>query len=302
MIDRTRSVTWKAGDNAAAALTAISPAAQARPSMVPEEYHYNPLGTVHGGVIATLLDLSMADAVDLALPAGSHAVRLELKVNYLRGLTKASGRVSGNAVVVQAGRRVAAAIAQVVDANGRIFATGSATYLVTDRPAGIAGPAGEYHFAWSDPAGLAAAGMGMPGIDFLYAMQRQTLPSPPALMLLGITTDAAVPGRVAMTMSQGGHLLDATGHLHGGMIATLLDSVMGCAVHSTLPLGRGYTTLEIRVSFIRPVTPADGGVRSVGTVLHAGNQVASVEARATDAAGTLVATASSTCLVFDVRA
>ena len=82
-------------------------------------------------------------------------------------------------------------------------------------------------------------------------------------------------------------------------LATLLDSVLGCAVHSTIPVGRGYTTLELKVNYIRAITAASGLITGTGEVVHAGRQVAVAEARAVDAAGHLCATASTTCLTFD---
>jgi uncharacterized protein (TIGR00369 family) len=86
--------------------------------------------------------------------------------------------------------------------------------------------------------------------------------------------------------------------VHGGIVATLLDSVMGCAVHSKLPRGRGYTTVEIKVNYVRPVTAATGRVRAEGTTIHVGRQIATAEGRLVDAAGRLYAHATTTCLVF----
>ncbi len=154
--------------------------------------------------------------------------------------------------------------------------------------------------AWGDPKAAARAGRTMAGLDFLLAMRDGALPPPPALVLLGIEMAEAEPGRVVMRLAPGEHLYNPLGSVHGGLIATLLDSVMGCAVHSTLPRGRGYTTLEIKVNYLRPVTEATGVVSAEGRVVHAGRQAAVAEARLTDAAGKLYATASTTCLVFDL--
>ncbi len=120
--------------------------------------------------------------------------------------------------------------------------------------------------------------------------------------LLGFEMGDIDPGRVSMTLLPGEHLSNPGGSMHGGMMATLLDSVMGCAVHSTVPLGRGYTTLEIKVNYLRAVTAASGLLTAVGMVVHGGRQMAVAEGRATDAAGRLVATASTTCLLFDLPA
>ena len=161
-------------------------------------------------------------------------------------------------------------------------------------------PRRERTVSWSDPKEAARAGRAMAGLDFLIAMRDGTLPSPPALVLLGIEMAEAEPGRIVMRLLPGEHLYNPLGSVHGGMIATLLDSVMGCAVHSTLPQGRGYTTLEIKVNYLRAVTEGAGVVSAEGRVVQAGRQAAVAEARLTDAAGKLYATASTTCLVFDL--
>jgi uncharacterized protein (TIGR00369 family) len=90
------------------------------------------------------------------------------------------------------------------------------------------------------------------------------------------------------------------GVVHGGLVCTLLDSVTACAVHSTLPLGKGYTSIEIKVSYLRAVTADSGRLTATGTLVKGGSRVAFSEGVVTDESGTPVATATSTCLVFDL--
>ena len=153
---------------------------------------------------------------------------------------------------------------------------------------------------WDDPKAAAQAGRDMAGLDYLMAIRDGRLPRPPALLLLGIETPEVEAGRTVMALHPGEHLFNPLGSVPGGMIATLLDSVMGCAVHSPLPQGRGYTTLEIKVNYLRAVTDRTGTVSAEGRVTQAGRNAAFAEARLTDAAGKLYATASTTCLVFDL--
>jgi uncharacterized protein (TIGR00369 family) len=153
---------------------------------------------------------------------------------------------------------------------------------------------------WSDPKAAAKAGLAMAGIDYLHALARGDLPEPPAIALLGITLDRVEPGMVAMGMKVGEHLYNPIGSVHGGTLATLLDSAMGCAVQSLVPLGRAYTTLEIKVNYLRAVTDKLDQVRAEGHVVHAGRQQAVAEGRILDAEGRLYATASTTCLIFDL--
>ncbi|MGA0596823.1 PaaI family thioesterase [Enterovirga sp. CN4-39] len=153
---------------------------------------------------------------------------------------------------------------------------------------------------WSDPKALAAAGRGLSGAAHLRAMMAGDLPPPPVMALLGITLDTVDEGLVRMQLQAAEYLYNPIGTVHGGIVATILDSVMGCAVHSTLPVGRGYTTLEIKVNYLRAVTEAAGIVTAEGRAVHVGRTTGVADARLFDAAGRLYATASTTCLVFDL--
>ncbi len=155
---------------------------------------------------------------------------------------------------------------------------------------------------WSDPAVLARAGHGLAGLGFLRKLMAGELPPPPLIALLGIDLVSAEPGRVTMRMMAGEYHYNPLGTVHGGAVASLLDSVMGCAVHSTLPHGRSFTTLEIKVNYLRAVTTASGPLTAVGEVVHAGRRQAVAEARLLDGSDRLCATASSTCLLLDVPA
>ena len=153
---------------------------------------------------------------------------------------------------------------------------------------------------WADPKALAAVGRQRSGLAFLQAILAGEILPPPIVLLLGIEMVSAERGRVVMRMAAGEHLYNPLGSIHGGAIATLFDTAMGCAVHSTLDIGRGYTTLEIKVNYLRAATLASGLLTATGEVIHAGRQQAVAEARLHDAAGRLYATASTTCLLFDL--
>ena len=155
--------------------------------------------------------------------------------------------------------------------------------------------------AWADPGPAVAAGQHIAGIELLRRIRDGELPAPPIAALLGFALTEAEEGRVVMRMRAGEHLFNPLGTVHGGALATLLDSVMGCAVHSTLPRGRGYTTLEIKVNYLRAATDAAGELIAEGRVVHAGRRAAVAEGKMVDARGRLIATASTTCLVFDLE-
>lgn len=153
---------------------------------------------------------------------------------------------------------------------------------------------------WDDPGALAEAGQGMSGRDFLDAMLRGDVPPPPICHLVDFTFDRIDDGRVEMVLKPQESQYNPIGSVHGGIIATVLDSVMGCAVHTKLPVGRGYTTLEIKVNYLRRVNRESGPMTAVGRVVHLGRQAALAEASLSDASGKLFARASTTCLIFDV--
>jgi uncharacterized protein (TIGR00369 family) len=116
--------------------------------------------------------------------------------------------------------------------------------------------------------------------------------------LLGMTAESLEPGRVVFSLTTKPAFGNPLGTVHGGILSTLLDSAMACAVHTSLPDGASYTTLELKVNFVRAV-PTDGGrLTCVGSTVHSGRQVATTEGRITDEAGRLIAHGTSTCMVF----
>jgi len=154
--------------------------------------------------------------------------------------------------------------------------------------------------AWEDPLATAGEGLAMAGLDYLQAILRGALPPPPIMALVGFGLREVESGRVVMALTPGEHHYNPLGSVHGGIAATLLDSVMGCAVHSTLPKGRGYTTVEIKVNYLRAMTAGLGEVRAEGKIIQVGGRIAMAEGRLTDREGRLYAAGTTTCLVFDL--
>lgn len=153
-------------------------------------------------------------------------------------------------------------------------------------------------YSWSDPMTSAHAMATMSGMDLLRAMGDGRLPPPPVMATLGIDGVAVEPGRVVFALEPAEYHYNPIGGVHGGVLSTLLDSAAGCAVHSTLPAGAGYTSLDLSVRFLRPVSAASGRLTCTGTVLSAGKRTALAEARLTDPRDRLLAHATSTCLLF----
>jgi uncharacterized protein (TIGR00369 family) len=154
-------------------------------------------------------------------------------------------------------------------------------------------------FQWQDPTEIAARAKDQAGLDFLRSIAgRELLQAAPIAECLGFQLVEVDPGRVVFELLPAPYHYNPIGCVHGGVLATLCDSAAGAAVHSKLPAGVGYTTLEIKVSFLRAVTVATGLLRCEGTILAEGSRVMTSQARLLDAEGRACAHATSTCLVL----
>jgi uncharacterized protein (TIGR00369 family) len=153
--------------------------------------------------------------------------------------------------------------------------------------------------AWDDPVAAAEATLGLPGLDVLRGIQAGELPPPPMALLLGFAIEEVEHGRVVFSVAPGEHLYNPLGAVHGGVAATLIDTVTGCALHSTLPPAAQYTTADLKVTYTRPITSDTGRVLAEGTLLHRGRRMASAEARVTaEATGKLLAHGTATLLLL----
>jgi len=140
----------------------------------------------------------------------------------------------------------------------------------------------------------------MPGLDFVRKIFSGELPQPPIMENVEPFDSTAEPGVVVFHSVPGFRHYNPIGSVHGGYAAILLDSAMGLAVHSMLPVGTGYTTLEFKISFIRGMSKDSGTVRTEGKTLNVGRRAATAEARITDSKDRLIAHATTTCLVFEI--
>lgn len=136
------------------------------------------------------------------------------------------------------------------------------------------------------------------GLEQLRALADGLTPPPPISSHIGLEFVSVAEGDVVMTAQPDESHYNPIGSVHGGFFATVLDSVCGCAVHSTLPAGVGYTSLEIKVSFLRPITAETGAVTAHGWVTRRGKSASFAEADIRDSDGRVLATASSTCLII----
>jgi uncharacterized protein (TIGR00369 family) len=139
----------------------------------------------------------------------------------------------------------------------------------------------------------------MSGLEFVRGLVDGTLPLNTIARTLGYDIAEAASGRVVVTAEPSEDHLNPAGTVHGGYSATLLDSCMGLALQSTLEKGFGQTTLEFKISLVRPITPETGPVKAEGIVLSRGRRVGTAEGRITDASGKLLAHGTTTCFIFE---
>lgn len=139
------------------------------------------------------------------------------------------------------------------------------------------------------------------GLELMTAMLNAEFPASPIGKLMDFLLVEISPGRAVFQGTPGPSHLNPMGGVHGGWYATLLDSALGCAVHTMMPVGRAYTTAELGVNLVKAITPKVLRVRAIGTVIHCGRQLATAEARLVGPDGTLYAHATTTCLVFETK-
>ncbi|HAI76824.1 MAG TPA: aromatic compound degradation protein PaaI [Microscillaceae bacterium] len=151
---------------------------------------------------------------------------------------------------------------------------------------------------WEDPQIGASKAQQMSGLEYLEAIRAGEIPAAPISQLVEMGFESLENGKVVFTFQPAEYYYNPIGSVHGGVIATLLDSAMGCAVHSTLPAGKGYTTLEFKINYLKSVTQATPLLYAVGLVLNKGSRTALVEAKLQDAEGKVYAQALGTCLML----
>jgi uncharacterized protein (TIGR00369 family) len=153
-------------------------------------------------------------------------------------------------------------------------------------------------YDWEDPLIGAAAARTMSGMDYLNAMLRGEIPRPPISHTMDFILDSCEEGRAVFTVTPAEFHYNPIGMVHGGLAATLLDSALGCAVHTTLPAGVGYTTLELHINLVRAITKDSGPLRAEAEIIHLGRTLGTAQARLSGADGKLYAHGTTTCMIF----
>ena len=152
--------------------------------------------------------------------------------------------------------------------------------------------------SWDDPHAAFAAGKALAGIDYMNEMIAGRIAPPPIMRLMGFRLVQVGEGLAVFECEPGEQHYNPIGVVHGGLAMTLLDSAMGCCVHTRLAAGVGYTTLEAKVNMVRAITSKTGTIRATGKVIHLGGRTATAEGRIEDAAGKLYAHGTTTCIIL----
>lgn len=160
-------------------------------------------------------------------------------------------------------------------------------------------PGRERTYSWVDPKTYVEAAQGRSGLELFRYLLDHDVPPPPIAQTLGFRLVEVDKGLAVFAIDPREYLYNPIGSVHGGVYATLLDSAAGCAVHTTLAEGVGYTSLDLAVKFLRGMSMDGGEVRAIGTVTHSGRRTALAEARMVDEKGRLLATATSSCLILN---
>ncbi|WP_103341888.1 PaaI family thioesterase [Amycolatopsis sp. CA-126428] len=150
---------------------------------------------------------------------------------------------------------------------------------------------------WQDPLETARLGATMSGLEYMRAIADGSVPPAPIAAHFGMRWERIEPGEVVAVAEPDESLYNPIGMVHGGVAATMLDSVVGCAVHTTLPAGVGYASVELKVSYLRAIHAGRGEIRATGRVVKEGSRIAFAEGEIRDAGGKLLATASGTCVI-----
>lgn len=155
-------------------------------------------------------------------------------------------------------------------------------------------------YSWQDPMPYIKKGMSLAGIDYIQMLLNGNMPAIPIAETLAYTLEEAEVGRAIFSCEPKEFHLNPLGIVHGGLASTLLDSAMACAVHTTLPQGVGYTTLQLNINLTRAIRTDSGKLYCEGKVIHAGKQMATAEGTLRDANGKIYAHGTTTCLVFSL--
>jgi len=273
----------------------------------PGPHLLNPMGGVHGGFYAIVMDSAAGIATQTWVDEGSVAHTLRLTVEFLRPLTAESGPVICEGRTAKVGRQVTLSDATITDSEGRLVGRAQGAFMispnqgasaVTDDASAPAFEERELTIAWGDPTATSRAAVGKTGRDLLAMLARHELPAPPISKTLGFELKSVSDGEAVFVCEPTERQYNPMGSMHGGLPSTLIDSATGCAIQTQLPAGHSYSTIYLTTEYFRAITVETGPLSCAGRIVKQGRRVAVADAEVTDAKGTVYARGTSTCLAF----
>jgi uncharacterized protein (TIGR00369 family) len=270
-------------------------------------------GMPTGGVLAFVADAALGGAIYTTLPAGTILATSELSLNFLRPPDLDAGDIGARASLIQVGRSVGLSQAAVEDASGRLLAHATSrcvlrTLGVPDAPP-PAGPLPWPSYDGPHPFQRPAEGRvlapdvweRMSGVEMMRAWVRGELPRAPLATLIGSQPLEAEEGRYACAIPASQWFCTAGGTFYGGMVALLADHAIGGAVHTTVPAGTSWATLDLKVNFLRPVPPDGRPLEARAAVVHRGRTIAVATAEVRTAEGKTAALATGSAMILPGR-
>ena len=271
-------------------------------------------GSLTGGVLAFAADAPLGSALFTTLPPGTWVTTSELSVHFLRPPSPACGAIITRARLIQAGRSQGLSEGPLEDAEGHLLAHATARNMVTALPAPPAADPPNGRIPWPEyegphPFRRPAVGEIVPqnvwdrmsGMEMLQAWKDGELPYAPLSNLVGASKMDFAEGSFSVSFPASMWWTIASGAFYGGTVALFLDYVMHGAIHSTLPAGTSWGTLDLKVNFLRPVSPDGSELRASAKTIHRGKRIAVTSAELTDQAGRRIALANSSTMLLPGR-
>jgi uncharacterized protein (TIGR00369 family) len=271
----------------------------------------SPPGFIQGGVLATLSDAPLGCAVHTALPPATPYTTSELSMTFIRPVTEQSGTLTSRGRLIHAGRSMALSEVSVTDGSGRLVAHGTSRCFVFEpfspapEPPDPVPPYDPPVYDTPDPYERPAEGDVLPpsiwtersGLEILRAGIAGELPAPPIHYLTGMRPVEAAEGSATFVMPASEWLNSPLARVQGGAIALLADSALSCAAQTIVPAGTTYVTLDLKVNFLRPVSPDGKDLTAYGKVVHSGKTLAIANAEVESADGKRVAFGTGTIML-----
>lgn len=272
----------------------------------PGPHTLNPMGGVHGGAYALLLGSAAGAAARAGAEAGLALRAVRLNVDFLRPLAAGADTVVCEGRTVKPGRRIVLADAAMADRQGREIGRAQAVFAAAAADSAL--PSGEpppfveseYRAEWGDLGAARRASAGKTGFELMFGGEQDGPPANPFGQALGFAFASAGDGEVVIVSDPAERQRDATGRIHNGVAATLIDSATGCAFLTTLPAGYIFSTVSLTCDFFRPVDLDTGPLTCTGRVVERSPDLSVADAAVTGPDGAVHARGAAVCVALPI--